>query len=175
MNPATHPGAGPGNARTDNADDQQVMKAICYKCKYKTLEPPPSRSCPRCNFPLILQPQDQQSIKMNVREIFDRTSVEVGPKLPGLGKEGGGAAPGGLPGVSQPTAPRVQGHGPAPAPAPAPGMMPGPQPGMAGMPVDPAMASQAARKARVQRIIMAVAFASAIVLGVAAAVVQSAL
>lgn len=156
MNPATQPAG--------NADEQQVMKAICYKCKYKTLEPPSSRSCPKCNFPLILQPQDQQSIKMNVREIFDRTSVEVGPKLPGLGKDAvPGAPPAGLPGVPQAAMAR------APSQPMGPGGLPGlPQPYMSQNPAT-------ARKARVQRIVMAVAFASAIVLGVAAAVVQSAM
>ena len=130
------------------------FKAVCYKCKYKTLSPPTNRSCPQCSFPLILQPLNQ-SVRLNVREIFDRTSVEVGPRLPGLGND-------------------------ARAPLAAAPMAAGPMgPGMAMTMPEQILAmeeqARAARRSRIQRISMTLAFVSAIVLGVAAAVVQSAL
>ncbi len=136
---------------TSAGSGRQSFKAVCYKCKYKTFDPPEDHTCPKCSFPMILRAQDQQSIRLNVREIFDRTSVEVGPKLPGLG--GNGEPTGAAPAASQPM---------AQAPAMPMQMQMQPNPGYGQ-----------ARRSRAQRISMALAFASAIAIGVAAAVVQS--
>lgn len=62
------------------------FKAVCHKCHYEGFEPNNSR-CGMCGFPMILEPYS--SARIELREIFDRSSVELGvgvkaPPLPGV-------------------------------------------------------------------------------------------
>lgn len=64
-----------------------LITAICYRCKFQEAQAELC-SCPRCGFPMIRKlaagPQPSR-----LRDIFDRTSVDVGvhlnaPPLPGV-------------------------------------------------------------------------------------------
>jgi hypothetical protein len=62
------------------------FKAVCHKCQYVGFEPNHNR-CAYCGFPIILEPHE--SAQVALREIFDRSSVELGvnikaPPLPGV-------------------------------------------------------------------------------------------
>jgi hypothetical protein len=62
------------------------FKAVCHKCHYVGFEPNHNR-CAYCGFPIILEPHE--SAQVALREIFDRSSVELGvnikaPPLPGV-------------------------------------------------------------------------------------------
>lgn len=62
------------------------FKAVCHKCHYVGFEPN-TNSCVHCGFPIILE--RYESAQVALREIFDRSSVELGvnikaPPLPGV-------------------------------------------------------------------------------------------
>lgn len=62
--------------------DESSYKAVCYKCHYVGLGA--LKKCPLCNFPIILE-TGEVSEQIEVEELFDRTSVNVGaPPLPGV-------------------------------------------------------------------------------------------
>ncbi|MEM9488714.1 MAG: hypothetical protein AAGC55_06190 [Myxococcota bacterium] len=128
------------------------FKSVCYKCRYKTSEATAGNKCPNCGFPLIHQPRAKKSIKLDLRQIFDRTSVNIGvgvgaPPLPGLG-EGTGV------GLERPDPAAFHPSG--------------------YYPMTPAAAPTQTR-GRVGRLGVAVVLCSAVALGVVAAMVQSGL
>ena len=63
--------------------DESSYKAVCYKCHY--VGDGAQKTCPLCNFPIILETNELTDDQPEVVEIFDRLSVNVGaPPLPGV-------------------------------------------------------------------------------------------
>lgn len=59
-------------------------RAVCYRCHYKGAAAAGNK-CPKCGFPLIHKTGRQETVGRGVEEIFDRVSVRVGaPPLPGV-------------------------------------------------------------------------------------------
>jgi hypothetical protein len=63
-----------------------LYKAVCYRCSH--VGPVSANHCPRCHFPLILEPEGTPPGGRQIHEIFDRGSVADGaPPLPGVHAE----------------------------------------------------------------------------------------
>jgi len=63
--------------------DESSYKAVCYKCHYVGLGA--LKTCPLCDFPIILETGHVDDEQPEVEELFDRVSVNVGaPPLPGV-------------------------------------------------------------------------------------------
>ncbi len=59
-------------------------RVVCYRCHYKGAEAAGNK-CPKCGFPLIHKAGRQETVGRGVEQIFDRVSVRVGaPPLPGV-------------------------------------------------------------------------------------------
>ncbi len=63
------------------------FKSVCYKCSYVGLDATVAR-CPACQFPLIFEARRSEAFAPDIERIFDRASVRLGaPPLPGVDTE----------------------------------------------------------------------------------------
>jgi hypothetical protein len=75
-------------AHATTTEQSYYNQAVCYRCQYVGMEATSNKLCPLCSFPLILETKQVGARAPRVRDILDRSSVELNaPPLPGVDAE----------------------------------------------------------------------------------------
>ena len=62
-----------------------TFKAVCYQCSFEGRVE--TNHCPRCSFPVILEPENTPPGGFRIEDILARDTVRSGPPLPGVDPE----------------------------------------------------------------------------------------